>query len=252
MANWTLGVLTPVQWDSLRNWLTTIGGLVALLIAANTYRRNVRVKREEQARLVYTKVTHVEHHMPGATFPLLPNGARIGDACPAVQIVVNTDPDAEHGSLGLALAPIIQATVSVHNGSKELIGPARVQMVNGGNDQVWDEFSIGVDAVEPETEYVVDFTWVNEFHPGQPSLATTLIFRDSSGQWWRRHRSEPIERVHDDPENLGPTAKERIAIRRYQQSIGISSEQQIAEPELSWLVRWHRSWRKVRGKSPTP
>ena len=205
--------MTSDKWESLRSWLATVGGLVALLIAANTYRRNVRIKREEQARLVYSKITHVAHHDPGATFPLLPNGARNGNGSPGVQIVTNPDPDAEHKALGVALAPLNQATAIIHNGSKELIGPARVQMVNGGSGKVWDEFSISVAEVDPDSDYIVDFTWINEFHPGLPPLATTVIFRDASGQWWRRHRSEPIERVHDDPENEGRTATERVATK---------------------------------------
>jgi hypothetical protein len=245
--------LTSPEWDGLRNWLATIGGLVALLIAANTYRRNVRNKREEQARLIYSKFTHVEHPMPGTTFELLPNGASIGSGCPAVQIITNPDPDAEAKALGLAMAPLIQATVIIHNGSKELIGPVRVQMVNGAPiPQPWEHTSISVAAVEPESDYVVNFTWINNLHPGQPGLATTVIFRDASGQWWRRHRSEPIERVHDDPENSGPTPVERVAIRQQQAAMGIAEEQWIEEPKPSLRVRWHRFWRKRAGKSPVP
>ncbi len=252
MVDWFLGLLTPAQWDAWRNWLATIGGLIALLIATNTYRRNGKIKREEQARLVYSKFTHVEHHMPGTTFPLLPNGASIGNGSPGMQIVTNPDPDAEQKALGFAVAPLIQTTVIIHNGSKELIGPARVQMVNGGTGRTWDEFSISVGAIDPESDYVVDFTWINEVHPGQPSLATTVIFRDASGQWWRRHRAEPIEQVHDDPENVGPTPTERVGIRINQEAMGIPEAQRITEPKLTRRVRWHRFRRTRRGQSPVP
>jgi hypothetical protein len=247
-----LGELTPAQWDAWRNWLATIGGLIALFIAANTYRRNVRIKREEQARLIYSKFTHVQHHSPGTKFELLPNDARMGNGSAGLQIISNPDPDARYKSLGLAVAPLNQVTVIIHNGSTELIGPARVQMVNGGSGKVWEEFSISVGAVDPESDYVVDFTWVNELYPGQPSLATTVLFRDASGQWWRRHRAEPIERVHNDPENEGPTAVERVGIKRHQQAIGIPAEQQVVDPRLTVRVRWHRFWRKRRGRTPTP
>jgi hypothetical protein len=250
--DWLLGQLTPAQWDSWRNWLATIGGLIALSIAALTYRRNVRLKREEQARLVYSKMIDVSHHDQGATFSMLPNGASQGNGSPFMGIIPNPDPSDPHKSLGVALAPLIQATVIIHNGSKELIGPARVQMVNGGNGKVWDQFSISVGAIDPETDYVVDFTWLNEFHPGQPSLATTVIFRDASGQWWRRHRAEPIERVHNDPENVGMTPPERKAFRAYQESIGIEKANLVPEPRPSLRVRWHRYWRTRRGKSPIP
>jgi hypothetical protein len=245
-------LLTLDQWDSVRNWLATIGGLVALLIAANTYRGNVRIKREEQARLVYSKLTHIKHHDRGATFPLLPNDARQGTGSLGMRIQINPDPKAEHKSLGLAIEPLMQVTAVIHNGSKELIGPARVQMVNVGKGKVWDKFSISVNAVDPESDCIVVFTWINESHPGQPALATTLIFRDASGQWWRRHRAEPIERVHNDPENQGPTATERVGIRDQQQATGVSPERQVAEPKLTTRLRWNRYWRKRAGKSPIP
>jgi hypothetical protein len=188
--------------------LATVVGLVALVIAAYTYRGNVRIKREEQARLVYSKITHREYHDCGAKFPLKPNDARFTNGSLGVQIRVNRDPLAEHKELGIAIQPLIQVTAVIHNGSKELIGPARVQIVDVGKGKVMDEFSMRAHAVDPESDWIVDFTWINEIHPNQPSLETTLIFRDASGRWWRRHRSEPIERVHDDPENQGPTATE--------------------------------------------
>jgi len=252
MFDWFLGLLTPAQWDAWRGWLTTSGGLLALVIATSTYRRNGKIRREEQARLIYSKFTHVEHHEPGTLFSLLPNEARVGNGSPGMLIVANDEPDAAQKSLGLAIAPLIQTTVLIHNGSKELIGPARVQMVNGGNGRVWDDFSISTSSVEPETDYIVNFTWVNEFHPGQPSLATTLIFRDASGQWWRRHSAEPIEMVHADPENEGPTARERVVIRDQQEAMGVEEDLWLKEPTLTWRVRWFRSRRRSAGKTPTP
>jgi hypothetical protein len=188
--------LTAAEWDTLRNWLGTIGGVIALLIGASTYRRNVRIKREEQARLIYSKITHIDYHEPGTLCNLLPNEARIGNACAGIQIVIDSDGDQK--AKGFALAPLIQATATIHNGSKELIGPARIQIVNRGRKSTLDDFSINVGTVDPESNYAVDFKWINSDHPGQPSLGTTVIFRDASGQWWRRHLAEPIERVHDD------------------------------------------------------
>ena len=198
--DWLLGLLTPAQWDSWRNWLATIGGLIALSIATLTYRRNVRLKREEQARLIYSKTTDVELRNPGDRFPILPNGAQVGTGSPGVKI--NTL--AALGGKGWrseseALTSLLQATVVVHNGSKELIGPIRVEMLVSGKPIT---SSIGVAEIEPETDFVLDFLWVSP--PNRvPSLESTILFRDSSAQWWRRQRSQPIERVHNDPENEG-------------------------------------------------
>jgi hypothetical protein len=252
MVDWLLALMTPSQWDAWRNWLATIGGLVALLLATNTYRRNGKIKREEQARLVYSKVTHVEMRARGTTFPLLMNGAQIGTATEGRAHVMNPDPSAAEKRVGFALEPLLQATVIVHNGSKELIGPARIQMVHNGIGKVWDSFSQSVSTIGPESDFVFDMTWINEADPGFPPLGTTVIFRDASGQWWRRHLSEPVERVHDDPENYGLTPTERISARAQQKAQGIPEALQVKEPKVGVSVRWHRFWRVRRGKSATP
>ena len=242
-------ILSPAEWDALRNWLGTIGGVVALLIASSTYRRNVRIKREEQARLVYSKATHQNFHTPGTFFELLPNDARIGSGSPGYEIVVQVDKNGQQKAMGHALLPIIQVTAVIHNGSKELIGPARIQMVDKGFKRTWDEFSIKVGDVAPESDYVVNFTWINEHHPGQPALGTTVIFRDASAEWWRRHLTEPIEQVHNDPENSGPTPTERVGIRAQQIVMGVDP---MEEHKVTWRVHWNRFRRKCRGKSPLP
>lgn len=250
MIDSILGLMSPDQWEAWRGWLTTVGGLVALLIATNTYRRNGKIKREEQARLVYSRFTHVAHHEQGTSFELNANGAQIGILTPSVKTVANTGADGTAHHEGFALAPLIQTTVVIHNGSKELIGPARVQMVN--SERTWEEFSITAPSVEPETDYVVEFIWANEVHPAQAPLGTTVIFRDASGQWWRRYGAEPIEIVHADPENEGLTAVERAKTRELQALQGIAEELRVKEPELTWRVRWYRFGRQLRGKNPIP
>ncbi|MCX2950877.1 hypothetical protein [Lentzea sp. NEAU-D7] len=241
--------MTAAAWELVRNWLGTIGTISALLIAAFTYRRNIKIKREEQARLVYSKITHVEYHEVGALVDVLPNGARIGNRLFHVAMVPHPYPDEGKRIAWQATAPLLQATAVIHNGSKELIGPARIQLVNRGRKNTWDDFSIDVGVIDPESEYVVNFIWINEDHPGEPSLGTTVIFRDASGEWWRRHLAEPIEHVHNDPENSGPTPKERVSIR--EQQVGMGYEP-IKEPKVRWRVRWYRYWRKRRGKAPLP
>jgi len=240
---------TAAEWDMVRNWLTTTGGVAALLVAASTYRRNVRIKREEQARLVYSKMTHHEDHRPGTILEILPHDAKLGNACPDVQIVPSSEKGGEQGAKMLATAPLVQITAVIHNGSKELIGPVKIQVVNIGRKITLDSFSTSIAAVDPESEFIVDFKWRNIDYPASPSCGTTIIFRDASGQWWRRHLSEPIEKVHNDPENIGPTPTERIEIRKMQLATGFEP---IAEHKLTTKVRWHRFWRKRQGKSPIP
>lgn len=244
------GLLTPAQWEVLRNWLATAGGLIALLIAANTYRRNVNVKREEQARLVFAKVIDFTDMPTGSWVEKrLPHGAKQG-VTPVVKYKTFQKGDGTFEAKLVTFEPAVEVTIAVHNGSKELIGPVRLQLVDG--ESVVPDPSARIETIDPESEYVVNFVVKNPHAPGFVVLRPTIIFRDASGQWWRRHRAEPIERVHDDPENQGPTAVERVRMRREQRAGGVPDESLIAEPRPALSVRWHRFWRVVRGKSALP
>jgi hypothetical protein len=122
-------------------------------------------------------------------------------------------------------------------------------MVNVGRKQIYETFSIQAGMIEPGADHVVSFVWPNADHPGQPGLGTTVIFRDASGSWWRRHLSEPIEAVHDDPENAAYTPTERAGWAENARAMGLEP---TPEPKLPWRVRWHRFVRARRGKSPIP
>lgn len=236
----------PGTWP---DWIAAIFTSLAFVVAAVSYAFAIKDRREAQARLVYSRVTHVEFIEAGAELELLPHGAKIGNGF-GTTIIMPTR--SEDKARGLALSPLGHVTAEIHNGSNELIGPARIQMVNGATGKAWDTFSISVAAIDPESSYVVDFTWPNELHPGQPSLGTTVIFRDATGRWWRRHMSEPIEHVHADPENEGPPPKEREGIRAYQRRIGVPEHQLIPEPRVSLRVRWRRLLRRLRGRPSIP
>lgn len=115
IINWFIGLLSPLQWDAWRNWLATGGGLVALFVAVNTYRRNGTHKREEQARLVYTRISNIVFHKAGDEFGMLNHDAQVGTVDQSVQIV---NPGESIRPYHRAVAPTIRATVVVHNGSK--------------------------------------------------------------------------------------------------------------------------------------
>jgi hypothetical protein len=224
---------------------------LAFVIAALSYRRSVNTRREAQARLVYSKITEIRFYEPGAQFDLLPNGAQHGAPGGGAEIVQITDP--ESGSVKsryLSVEPVGQVTAVIHNGSNELIGPAKLQLVDTGpKGVVFAEFAALTGVVEPESDHVLSFVFPNPHHPGQPGLGTTLIFRDSSGQWWRRYRAESIEAVHDDPENAAPTPAERAIYAANARAMGATPR---PEPRVSRRVRLYRKWRKTRGKSPIP
>lgn len=236
--------ITPGSWP---DWIAALGTTAAFLVAAVSYYRSVEVRREEQARLVYSKITHHVEHDPLAEFEMLPNGAQVGAGGEGVGIVTPavTGGAARH----LAFAPVIQLTAVIHNGSKELIGPVKLQVVDTGLGTTYDTFSAIYGSVEPESELIVDFILCNVHHPGSPGLGTTVLFRDASGQWWRRHLAEPIERVHNDPENYRYTPAEHAQFAENARAMGLEP---TPDPRLPWRVRWRRFVRARRGKSPIP
>jgi len=240
-------LLTPREWDALRNWVSALVGLGALMVALRTYRRSVRLRREEQARLVYSKLTAVSFHNVGETFPVLPDGVETGYTAGGANVVPRGDSMSEPAML--AVEPAIRLTIGIHNGSKELVGPVKVQVINTGLDSAIDGVAMILGAVDPESTKQVNFVFANPVHPGQPGLAARVVFRDSSGRWWCRHMSEPIESVHDDPENAAMPKVHRDDSARRALSMGLTPS---PEPKVLLGVRWHRFWRARRGKTPIP
>ncbi len=244
LINGFFGILSPEQWEMWRNWLATLGGLIALAIALRTYWRNVRLKREEQARLVYAKVVHVIQYDKGDEIHFNAHGSTSGIAAAKYDVVLG----AGGKPTFVAKESIIQPVLAVHNGSKELIGPLKIELVNRGKSTVYQNSAL-MALADPEVDTLVELTLTNDVAPGFPPLGARVIFRDASGSWWRRHLAEPIEPVHDDPENWVQGPVERESIRASQRARGIEP---MEEPKVSLKVRWHRFWRARRGKSPVP
>ena len=238
MTAWLGHAQRVVTWGSWPDWITAGFTSLAFVTAARSYARSVKIRREAQARLVYSKPIDVKHHDVGAELALLPHGATIGVCAGGTELVPP--------STQLAMTPVTELTAVIHNGSKELIGPAKLQVVNTGREATYDTFAALVGVIDPESECTVTFTFPNSDYPGQPSLGTTVLFRDASGSWWRRHLAEPIESVWNDPENASPTAAERAQYAAIALAAGLHP---TPEPHVSQRVRWHRYWRKRRGKS---
>lgn len=219
---------------------------MAFLVAALAYRQSVHLRKESQARLVYAKITHITEFMQGETLDPLPNGARIGNGSTAVAYL----PDASGGSTPIATRPGLQATVKVHNGSAELISPIKVQIVDLGLNKIIDDTCIVTGGpVEPGSDYVVSFTVANSHYPGSPSIGAKLLFRDASGRWWSRYLMDPVEEVHNDPENFTYTAAERAGFAANALSMGLTPS---PEPKVLWPVRLQRFRRKIQGRPPIP
>ena len=244
-----LVMITAGSWP---NWVQAGFTSLAVIVAALSYWRSVQVRREAQARLVYSQVSELGFHDAGERLDLLPDGAKIGVPGGGTHFVLPSNGDDAHL---LTVQPVAQLTAVIHNGSKELIGPAKLQVVRyfsrgrGKTYETYQDFAALIDVIPPESEYEVAFTFPNEAQPGQPSLSTTLLFRDASGQWWRRFRAEPIEAVHDDPENDEATPAERATYAANARAAGYSPTPELTVP---LRTRWHRLMRRARGKSPIP
>lgn len=184
MLDWFLSLLSPEGWEAWRSWLTTIGGLTAMLIAANTYRRNVRDKREEQARLVYAAVVDSGQYRAGEW--LVPSETektviiRLGrmDVRDSIKL------DSDHA----------WSRVRLRNGSRELISSVYVDVGRLMPGLAIDA-SVGHGFVEPDSEVVIKFVWANPDRHVPQTLYPQIQFRDSSGVIWHRKSGMPIKRT---------------------------------------------------------
>lgn len=230
------------------NWVVGVATLFAFLVAAGTYWQATKIRREEQARLVYSSLKAFHAREAGETFPVNGDGADVGLNKGNVRIV---DSGPDEPLQQVAFEPVLQVTIGIHNLSKELVSPVRVHLVDSGQKKVWKDFSISV-TVEPESTKLVEFVFPNFIHPAQPGIGTIITFRDSSSNWWRRHGSEPIDRVHSDPENSGPLREERESVRASQRAMGIAEDRLIQEPKIGPITRIRRLIRRVRRKPFLP
>jgi len=189
-----LGLLTPEQWDAWLGWVTGIGGLIALSVAVLTYRRNVRLKREESARLVYANVIREATYLAGSSFE---TKSKRGDLLftTVTDIVARTEfPKGGRSRKRTVVVakPLVRMTVVVRNGSKERIGPVYTHPFNRSTNRRID-FAPEVYYIDPDSDAVVDvlFPLPKE---GQPEVGTTIVFRDSAGRWWKRHLAGPLKK----------------------------------------------------------
>jgi hypothetical protein len=188
LVNGALGHLTPAQWDVWRGWITTLGGLVALLIALSTYRRNVRTKNEEQARKVYGEIVQVGDGKAGE---------RVVRDIPNIEVHRDSGIWTKNklGDFVLDLAvPWRHYEHAITNGSEEIIGPVhftqQFHYPDGSHRILRQTFMV----LKPDKRITI-----NSIVPGSPlELPRALFlvtFRDSSGSWWSREGTDPIRRA---------------------------------------------------------
>lgn len=238
------GGITLGSWP---DWLAAIATGLAFLIAAISYARSTRDHRQSQSRLVYATFKSIASHPAGMVIPILPEGVETGYG---EGTVVAPGLGADGGFGMITTAPIMRATDAIHNGSDELIHPVKLQLRDTGLDRILDRISLRTGPVEPHTEHLVDISVINEHFPGEPGISPVIIFRDSSGRWWKRHEYEPIERIHDDPNNTAETAAERAERAERIKRLGLGEIE--PEPKVTYRVQFFRLLRRLRRKQPLP
>ncbi|MDN3494331.1 hypothetical protein QL996_00130 [Planococcus sp. APC 4015] len=232
------------------DWVAAAFTSLAFLVAAVSYAHSVHSRRQAQARLVYAKLAHVSYHQPGEIIPS--DSAAIvvnGEGYEFVKFEIWNVGEPPTGLR--VLQPLVRTVIVVHNGSDELIGPVKIQLLDPATRKLFERVSLPLNApIEPRSDLVVELLVVNDLHPGAPSVAPVIWFRDSSSRWWRRDGLEPIEAIHDDPHNMADTERERAI--RDRDLLLAGGEGLPGDPRLSARVRWHRFWRGARGRSPIP
>ena len=234
--------VSGISAGSWPDWLAAGGTSLALVIAALSYRRSVQIRHEAQARLVYSYVTDHLEAQPGDRVPM-----KSGAISEGVGVILPAGPTGD--AFLQAQVPLLVQTVVVHNGSQELIGPVKVQLTDIGRGVVFEDCAYIVDSVKPNTEARWTFYLQNQSHPGSPSTGSTIVFRDASGSWWRRNRSEPVHHVHEDPENVRWPKAMREVWDRNAISMGLTPS---PEPKVPLRVRVNRLRRRLQGKHPIP
>lgn len=204
-----------ITLGSWPDWIAAIGTSLAFVIAAISYLRSTNDAVKSQARLVYAEVRDQKRLDKGAEGPGIWGAARhaVGEGFetsvpPGGRVLVaredHFDPleglplpphSASKPKRKIALSPLIRAKVHIHNGSDELIGTGKVQLFNLQGGKVFDRVSATFGPVAPHTDFVVDMSILNEFHPGHTYVGAVILFRDSSNRWWKRKGSDPIERI---------------------------------------------------------
>lgn len=212
-----IGGISAGSWP---DWLGAGGTTLALVVAALSYRRSVQIRHEAQARLVYSYVTDHIEAQPGDRVPI-----KSGVISEGVGAIVSEGP---------AGASFLQV---------------QVPLMNTGRNAVFEDCAYIVDSIKPNAEARWTIYVQNQSYPDSPSTASTIVFRDASGSWWRRNRSEPVHHVHEDPENVRWPKAMREAWDRNAASMGITPS---PEPKVPLRVQSHRLRRKLRGKHPIP
>ncbi|WP_160073399.1 hypothetical protein [Pseudoclavibacter sp. 8L] len=189
-----------------------IGTVAAFGIAAAGYFWSVRRAREAQARRVYAHVDDLVCHRE-REFVDTGQFIRGGESDTAYSEHLSWEPGEDrHGnSIRHYSTPIVACHVKLSNGSDEIMGPIRVDLVDPISGSLVRDGSSEVRRLEPLGSLIRVMVIEDEWS-GRPPLKARIVFRDSSGTWWHRYESEPIQRA---PRSIrGGASAEQVFARK--------------------------------------
>src|SRR5699024_3213680 len=105
----------------MADWIQALAPAATFLIAAAALLADFRVRRQQQARLVYARVSQIEYHSPGDLLTETVSADQMG----LLSATVANRHDAAYGASLQALEPAVVVTARVHNLSQELLPMAR-------------------------------------------------------------------------------------------------------------------------------
>lgn len=202
--------MTSLDWGSVPEWVAAVAAVLAVVFAAISvflttravrssreanqvalaaYKADMKQRREAQARFVSSTAVILGQITPGQ--PVYTDGD-----------VVFPGGIAEHDHNGnwIGRANGLVVKITLHNGSDELIGPFSI----GVYDYELDETTANStrvssrDPLLPGESYSTSIGVATEHGRGH-LLRGDIVFRDSSGEVWRRRGAEPIEELEDQP-----------------------------------------------------
>jgi hypothetical protein len=238
--------VTPGSWP---DWIAAIGTTAAFLIAAVSYRRSVRDAEQSQARLVYSDVTDVTYLKPGDN---IRNAMKDQNGLWVSGFAIVNAQDPYSGGIvheTRATDHVVLITVTIRNGSDELIGPVKIRLFHTGEYRHLEDCDLLVSDVQPKKKVRRTIVFVNEVHPAMAPHGAEIVFRDSSSRWWRRTRFEPVERIHWDPAN---ERHSDFLKRSADQNVIAAGGTPVPLPPDPARIRFRRWWRTVRGLPAVP
>ncbi|MGO2750294.1 MAG: hypothetical protein ACTIA6_09615 [Pseudoclavibacter sp.] len=180
----------------LAEWVGAISTAAAFIIAAIGYAWSVSRDRKAQARRVYANYAGYDLYPGGVNADareLLPLDAVGYTFEEEMGVQGDRNPD---GSMTISIAgPVVRCTYKIVNHSDEVIGPVRLNLVDPKTGELIANVEGTIPYIEPGGEVRYGAVLVDRWRTEVVELHARIIFRDSSGTWWHRYESEPVQRA---------------------------------------------------------